>query len=461
VKNKYQEVEKKLQMMPKVLSIFMKLILIFKIAFSSKWTTITIDDLNSTNKQNIETYNFVPSTHFGNTNLIKIQSNSKLKNLLIFLSSDKFKYCILPYLSSHNFVKIYLHFQNLVPELNFEKFLPPSRFYTKYNVLDIQEPRTYLQPLEINLLYKCYGKYSSLEPHILYSSKNKLPISCKPHIPISPNSICAHLSHNTIISYETYVIQTSHQELLILRNDESNQFFVTFENSKGQFINIAKCNRVLEIEFPDYIECIWEAYNLKCWEKYYWKMKSFLNMPYEKYLHYVVKIISYLMSRIDNFSDIFEYIDNVCLLNFILRVALLGAIVTNLFLWYFATLLPFFILTFSLNYFIFDFNFSYLFLISQGLSALYVFFFPQIKKSMPFRTENIIEIEPHKLMSVVSLLVQKRIPCKVEFPDTLRFCYLIFLFGLPVTLFFTATQGPLEILIVILIGLFFGGVTLF
>ena len=149
--------------MSKIFSIFIQLIVILKIVLSTQWTTIEIEILKSKV--------FLP-THLGKTKLIKVQSKFKLDQFLIFLSSDKFKYCILPYLSSHNFVKIYLHFQNLVPELNFQKFLPPLRFYTTNDVLDIQEPTTYLQPLEINLLYHFNGEYSFLEPNILYFVKS-------------------------------------------------------------------------------------------------------------------------------------------------------------------------------------------------------------------------------------------------------------------------------------------------
>jgi hypothetical protein len=169
--------------------------------FSSQWAAIEMKDLKSINTQNIESNKHFLPTYLGNTKLIKVQSKFKLDQFLIFLSSDKFKYCILAYLSSHNFVKIYLHFQNLVPELNFQKFLPPLQFYTTNDVLDIQEPlldiqepTTYSQPLEINLLYQFNGDYSSLQPHILYFSKNKIPNVFETQMPIPPDSICALLS---------------------------------------------------------------------------------------------------------------------------------------------------------------------------------------------------------------------------------------------------------------------------
>jgi hypothetical protein len=286
--------------MPKSFSIFIQLILMIKIVLSSEWKTIIeIENFESTSRHDPNLKIFFTLSNLGTPPLMKIQSKSKLNNLLIFLSNDKFKYCILPYLSAQNFITIYLYFQNLVPELNFQKFLPPSRFYTINNVLDIsQEPTTFLQPLEINLLYQFEGEYSSLKPNILYFTKNQIPNIFRSHFSINPDSIFACLSQNKIIPYETYDTLTSHQKLLILKNKEVDYFFVTFEKSKGQFINIAKGRGVAEIEFYDYVECIWEAYNLQGWKKFYWKIKYFVAMPYDRYLFYVVKIIFYLRSRL-------------------------------------------------------------------------------------------------------------------------------------------------------------------
>jgi len=430
--------------MAKYCSIFIQLILIFKSVFSTQCKIIEMEDLKSKNIQNIQLNNFFPSTHFGNTNVIKIRSNFKLNNLLIFLSSDKFKYCILPYLSSYNFIKICLHFQFSIPELNFQKLLPPSRFYTINSVLDIQEPTTYLQPLEINFLYQFYGEYSSLESHIVYSSKSKILINYEPHVPIPSDSICAILSQNKIIPYATYVVPISCQELLILKDDESDHFFVTFEkNSDGQFINIARGSGVSEEEFSDYVECIWEAYNLKGLKKHYWKIKSLFTIVYVKYLSYVVRIIFglwfnifvFLSNCYDNLVKATEYyfypydscqeilvlfLHLLFLIPSICMVAVAGY--TLFFCWYYATMLPFFILAFPLKYFVLGFNWYYFLCVSQGLASLYVCIFPQIKQCMPFSVgrknvepEDIFpgilkrfDIKPNKIMSVVPLLVQKK-----------------------------------------------------
>jgi len=458
--------------MPKAFWVFIQLILIFQIVFSSQWTTIEMKDLKSTNTQNIESYTFIPLAYFGSTNVIKIQSKFKLDNLLIYLSSDKFKYCILPYLSSHAFVKIYLHFQKLVPELNFQKFLPPSRFYTTNNVLDIQDPTAYLQPLEINLLYQFNGEYSSLKPHILYSSKTKIPIIVESHIPIHPDSICAHISQNKIIVYKFYVVPASHQELLILRN--VNQFFVTFQESKNQFINIARGNIVSDKEFPDYVECIWEAYNLQGWKKNYWKLKSFLTMIYVKYLFYVFKIISCLYEGLATPLDIFSnYLEqqstnyyNPCVdflfgLLFILfyvpySLMMLPTGYIVCVFWYYVNMFPFFALAFPLKHFIFGFNWHSFVFVSPGLAFLYICLFPHIKKCMPFsvgeiehiKSEDILpnilksfEIEPKRIMSVLPLLIRTRKLCLVECADTFILYLIIFGLGLIFSFPFWASRS--------------------
>jgi len=111
---------------------------------------------------------------------------------------------------------------------------------------------------------------------------------------------------------------------------------------------------------------------------------------------------------------------------------------------YYATLLPFFILAFPLKYFVFGFNLYSFWFVSQGLASLYVCFFPEIKKFMPFLEKiepsllKSFEIKPKKIMSVVPLLVQKRKKCLVVCLDTLTMCFLIFMVGFPLSLLFLA-----------------------
>jgi len=447
-------------MLSKAFLIFIWLILIFEIVISTQWTTIEMEHFKSKNKQNIQLKNLSSSTHFGNTNVIKIQSRFELDKFLIYISSDKFKYCILPYLSSQDFVKIYLHFQNVISELNFHKFLPPSRFYITNKVFDVQEPTTLLQPLEINLLYQFNGEYSSLEQYILYSIKSKMPIIVEPHdVSIHSNSICALLSQNKIIPYIVYTIPNSNQELLILIDHKGDQFFVTFEKSKGQFINIAKgfSGVLLKEEFSNYVECIWEAYNLQGWKKNYWKLKSFLTMIYVKYIFYVVKMFAFLVYYLAYPFEIFsEFLENqtkhnLCVESFLTALFLVFYVPYVLMicpsgyilciLWYYTTLLPFFVLAFPLKHFLFGFNLYSFWFVSQTLAFFYVCFFPHIKTCVPISMgekesqpgKNILksfEIKPKKIMSVVPLLIQKRKMFSVECADTFIFCLINFALSL-------------------------------
>jgi len=327
--------------------------------------------------------------------------------------------------------------------------------------LNIQEPISYLQPIEINFLYQFNHEYSFLEPYILYADKNKIPTICiKPHISISSDYICALLFQNQIIPYKTYVVPTSGAKLLILRNND--QFFVTFQKSYNQFIHIAKGNGVSESEFLDYLECIWEAYNLKGFIKYYWRIKSFFTMIYLKYLFYVVKIFSYLFSHLLDLSGVFDsFMEGeevqimhpcaqwcaclFCLIFYVpYAIIIAGTGYTVAVLSYYAIMLPFFVLAFPLKHFILGFNLFSFLTVSQTLASLYVCFFPQIKKCMPWscgkiekiESENILpeiikrfEIKPQKIMSVVPLLVHKRKKCFVEILDTFMLSIFIFIMG--------------------------------
>jgi len=400
---------------------------------------------SSTNRQDINLNKFLSSVYFGNTNVIKNQSKFELNDFLIFLSNDKFKYCILPYLSGSNLVKIYLHFQNLLPKLNFQKFLPPSRYYIINNVLDIQEPTTYLQPLEINFLYnKFEEEYSSLKSNILYLTKSKIPNIINSSISIYPDSIFGLLSHNKIIPYEIYAINKSHQELLILKDDQRGQFYVTFQKGKDQFINIARGRGISETEFSDYVECIWEAYNLQGWKKCYWKIKNSLIMPYDKYLFYVVKIIFYLRSRLFLLCEIWPgYVESYHFLNILIFlsgipfvVVLLASGYAILFLWYHATLLPFYILAFPSKHYILGFNWLSFWFVSPALASLYICVFSHLAKYFPFSSIEKETIEPKRIMAVVPLLIQNREMFLGKFFSAVYWCFVIFLLGFPYNVIF-------------------------
>jgi len=453
--------------MPKTSSVFILLMLIFKIIFSSDITEIEMmENFKAKIRKNVKLNNFFPpAADLKNTNILR--SQSKLNNLLIYISSDKFKYNILPFLSSQNFIKIYLHFQKLDPELNFEKFLPPSRFYTIISVLNLKKPTTYLQPLEINTLYQFHYDYVSLNSSILYSLKHKIPYIFNPHcdypIPISSDSICAIISESKIIFYnKTYL--AFGQELLTLRDEQNGQFFVTLPIDNGKFINLASGEKILEIEFSEYVECIWEAYNLKGWKKVFLKFKYFFTIPflfYVKYLVYVVKIYSFCESRLLRLGEVFQYNLEQCI-NFenrspelqnclrcltvpfviVYLAIIIGGLYAINFVIYVSTLFPFWALSYPLKFYFFGFNLFSFWLVTPGLATLYACFFPQIIPTQPglepkYFLENILksfQIKPKNTMSIVPLLVQKRKLFLTEFVHTLLFFVCILCLGMCISL---------------------------
>jgi len=427
--------------MTKALSILILIVLICKI-FSS--TRVELKDLKL-------------------TNALKFQPKLKLNNFLIFPSNDKFKYEILPFLSSKHLVKIYLYFRNLYPELNFENFLPHSRFYTTNIVLDAKEP-IYLQEFENQfILYQFQNEYSFLQPPILYSKKNKISIIFEP--PIPSGSICALLSPNKIIPYETYVLANFGPELLTLRDDQDGQFFVTFQTINGQFMNIASGKVSKQIEFRDHVECVWEAYKLQSWEKIYLKLKYILTIPcliYVKYLLAIEKISIYLFFHISeilcswsqNFDEnnhwvkFFLCLD--CVVSFVFSLIFC---VASYFMGYHIIMFPFFVLAFPLKFFIFGFNFLSFVFVEKVLATLYICFFPQIRTWI-FKVctlgdiLNSFEIKPNKIMSAVPFLIKKRQTFggyfSVEFLCNLFFNLLlgilIFLFGFVASVPFILTD---------------------
>jgi hypothetical protein len=201
-------------------------------------------------------------------------------------------------------------------------------------------------------------------------------------------------------------------------------------------------------------------------QEYYWKLKSCVSRTYVKYIFHVVKNIPGSGYRLlllwevflDYANHTFKF-DNprlqpfVCLASVLLYVpsilVILGVGYVVLVLWFYATLLPFYILAFPLKYFVFGFNLYSFSIVSQTLASLYVCFFPEIKKCVPFAEEieledilpNILksfEIKPKTIMSVVPLLVQKRKDCVVECVDTLLLSYFIFGAGFVMSILFLA-----------------------
>ena len=370
-----------------------------------------------------------------------LRPKPRLNDYLIFPSNDKFKYEILPFLSSKDLIKVYLHFRNLNPALTFENFLPPSQFYnTNIIVLDTRKP-IFSQEFESPYtLYQFQDDYSSLQPPILYSKKTKLPKTIAP--PIPHGSFCAGLSHTKIIPFKSHHVN-SNSELLYLRDDQSSQFLITLKRNNGQFENIA-CGKVSKDKFSDYVRCVYKAHCLKGWEKNYWKLKYFLSIPgfmyFVKYHLFLQKVQNDLILHINMISDsckgwlrlkfdpcirIFSFL-NRKLFNVPFVVASLGEFLGVGFLFfkfsmyrpllsvvYYRTMLPLLIVTSPFKCFIFGLNFSSFCsfsIIEQGLISLHTVLLSQIcdKHNTLEDISNSFEIKPDNIMSVVPLLIQNK-----------------------------------------------------
>jgi len=107
----------------------------------------------------------------------------QLSNLLIYPTPATFKYCILPYLSSENVIKMYEHFRNFYPKLNLEKWF--EGFITN-PVIDFTDS------FEEKILFR--SPYPFLSLPILFSQKSKLAITIKNfNFKILPDNVCAFL----------------------------------------------------------------------------------------------------------------------------------------------------------------------------------------------------------------------------------------------------------------------------
>jgi len=198
-------------------------------------------------------------------------------------------------------------------------------------------------------------------------------------------------------------------------------------------MNIAG-GKVSKVEFHDCVECVVEAIFLQGWKKSYLKLKYFFTIPclmYVKYLIFIQKIYRYLISHIsgvsrfcecwlrskfDPYQKFLPFLDNklysVALV--VIRLQFWGAnFILFLFVLYYITFLPFFILAFPLKFFILGFNFSSFSIVEKVFISFYVCFFPQIKtfiyddQALEHIT-NSFEIKPIKIMSAVPFLVLNR-----------------------------------------------------
>jgi hypothetical protein len=98
-----------------------------------------------------------------------------------------------------------------------------------------------------------------------------------------------------------------HQGFLAACDDDSKEFFVALEEIPGKLKGFAS-GTIIELQFPDYLDCLWQSYNVKGISKIYWDLNRTLSdlvffIGYPKFLIFLSKI----HMRFINFG---EKIDN-------------------------------------------------------------------------------------------------------------------------------------------------------
>jgi len=223
------------------------------------------------------------------------------------------------------------------------------------------------------------------------------------------------------------------------------------------------------IEFSEYVECIWEAYNLKGCKKAFLRLKYFFTIPfllYVKYLIYVAKLYSFCESRLLRFGELFQnncercinfhnrsrevQVWVICLgCPFVLTYFVMnaGGMYAIWFVIYISYLFPFLALSYPLKLYFFGFNIYSFWFVVPSLATPYACFFPQIKIWMLDRArpeiepehllENVLEsfqIKPKKI-NVNSTIISTKQKTTSSRDFTYHFFLSLYFFGRPRNLF--------------------------
>jgi len=271
--------------------------------------------------------------------------SSKLYDFLIYLSNDKFKSCILPFISSENLLKIYFHFQNLDPNVSIEKFLPDSPgSKVEITVLDFQN--SYFG-------YIFENEFVLLNPIIFDAKKNYRAVTLDHK---NNNLIYAFFPPNKIFSFESHVLPDN-QEVFTAQDFPDNYFeFLVAIASKNvqEKLQIIAYGSNTSMEYYDYFDipkhlgCILKAYNLNHFQKFNFKVFDF----YDKYNEFLLKTRWSIV--VENFAKKYRY-------NCPWKI--LPAKIFFLYFGYFpiyhAQMIPFYIWSIPLQFLLFQHNFIF------------------------------------------------------------------------------------------------------
>jgi hypothetical protein len=339
---------------------YIPLLLLFMISFSSKSQKHHIQTPFSEN----EIVQFIP------------QPNPvKLNDCLIYPSNDKFKHCILPFLSSEKLLKIYFHFRNLYPNVSIEKFLPDSRFRLETAVIDLQNS-DFVDLQKSYFAYIFKDEFSFFNPIMFENEFDFRTVTLgRRDNNTEENSFYVLSSSNKLFPFES-IILPKNREVFAAFDDNffffdgrriQYNYFGAEKKAQGKFTVIAYGlipDKHQEVEFSDYLDFILEAHHLNYFKKYFYFKIFDLHYKYDAY------------TRKTRWWDYLQYIWKVVcpwtsfpakILYEIFRLIPLYIIFIPL---YFAKMLPFYILSFPFECFIFQSNF----VISWVITKNYVWF---------------------------------------------------------------------------------------
>jgi hypothetical protein len=210
------------------------------------------------------------------------QNFFRLSNFLIYPSNDTFKNYILPFLNSQTLLKCYMKFSSSNPNLSFKKILPA-------------DPDAILQNIVIDLhhtydLYRFKHEYSNLKPILMSKTSSVLTLNVMDELDDSfwkSDSICALFKSNKIFPL------SFHQGFLAACDEDSKEFFVALEETPKRLKPFAS-GTITEIQFPDYLDCLWKSYNVKGKAKLYWDLNRtltdfFFLIGYPKFVRFFSK----------------------------------------------------------------------------------------------------------------------------------------------------------------------------
>jgi len=159
------------------------------------------------------------------TPLLEKKIPVKLYDYLIYPSNDKFKNCILPFLSSETLLKIYFHFRNLYPNVSIENFLPDSRFRLETTVIDLQ--KSYFVDLQKSYFaYIFKDEFSCFNPIIFENEFNfrTIALGCRDNN-TEENSFYALSLSNKLFLFESYILPQNREVFVAFDDNFDNDGF--------------------------------------------------------------------------------------------------------------------------------------------------------------------------------------------------------------------------------------------